>query len=89
MKSSRENSNLASGANAFALKGPKASYISIFIRAGKPRIADDVGHQDLAQFPGLAHCASPVSGKIAQSPPEVARCLMSNQTGGVDLACLD
>ena len=40
-----------------AAKGPKASEDSIFIRTRKPRVADDVGHQDRGQFSGLAHGA--------------------------------
>ena len=42
-----------------AAKGPKASQDSILVRTGKPRIADDVGHQDRGQFSGLAHVATP------------------------------
>ena len=38
-----------------AAKGPEASKDSIFIRTRKPRVADDVGHQDRRQLPGLAH----------------------------------
>ena len=37
-----------------AAKGPKASEDSIFIRTRKPRVTDDVGHQDRGQFSSLA-----------------------------------
>jgi hypothetical protein len=50
-----------------AAKGPKASKDSIFIRTRKPRIADDVGHQDRRELSSLGHGASaevrsPVAG---------------------------
>ena len=40
-----------------APKGPEPSENSIFVRACKPRVADDVGYQDRGEFPGLAHGA--------------------------------
>jgi hypothetical protein len=46
-----------------AAKRPKASKDSIFVRTCKPRIADDVGHQDRGEFPGLAHGASAEAGR--------------------------
>ena len=42
-----------------ATKRPQAREDSIFVRAGKPRVADDVGHQDRREFSGLAHGATP------------------------------
>ena len=50
-----------------AAKGPKAGEDSILIGARKPRVADDVGHQDRRELSGLAHGASaegrsPVAG---------------------------
>src|SRR6516165_399246 len=41
-----------------APKGPKPCEDTIFIRASKPGVADDVGHQDRREFPGLAHGTS-------------------------------
>src|SRR5262249_45275138 len=38
-----------------AAKGAEPSENSIFIRASKPGVADDVSHQDRGQFAGLAH----------------------------------
>jgi hypothetical protein len=38
-----------------AAKGPKAGENSIFIRTRKPRVADDVGHQDRRELSSLAH----------------------------------
>jgi hypothetical protein len=38
-----------------APKGTKPSEDSILVRARKPGIADDVGHQDRGEFPTLAH----------------------------------
>jgi hypothetical protein len=60
---------LPSGANAamvggdgrvdqVAAKPSKARQRSVLIRTRKPRIADNVGHQDRGQFPGLAHDAN-------------------------------
>ena len=46
------------GVDQVAAKGPKASEDSIFIRTRKPRVADDVGHQDRRELSGLAHGAS-------------------------------
>ena len=55
-----------------AAKGPKASEDSIFIRTRKPRVADDVGHQDRRELSGLAHGASaeaksPVAGGMGMA----------------------
>ena len=55
-----------------AAKGPKASEDSIFIRTRKPRVADDVGHQDRRELSGLAHGASaeaksPVAGGLGMA----------------------
>ena len=55
------------GVDQVAAKGPKASEDSIFVRTRKPRVADDVGHQDRRELSGLAHGASaeaksPVAG---------------------------
>ena len=49
-----------------AAKGPKASEDSILVRARKPRIADDIGHQDRRELPSLAH------GAIAEARSPVA-----------------
>jgi hypothetical protein len=60
---------LPSGANAamvggdgrvdqVAAKPSKARQRSVLIRTRKPRIADNVGHQDRGQFPRLAHDAN-------------------------------
>ena len=54
-----------------AAKGPKASEDSILIGASESTVADDVGHQDRGQFPGLAHCAPPAVGRLAQMPVRV------------------
>ena len=40
-----------------ATKGPKPCKDAIFVRASKPGVADDVGHQDRRELAGLAHCA--------------------------------
>jgi hypothetical protein len=45
-----------------AAKGPKASKDSIFIRTGKPRVADHVGDQDRRELSGFAHGASAEAG---------------------------
>ena len=46
------------GIDQVAAKGPKASEDSILVRAREPRVADNVGHQNRREFPGLAHGAS-------------------------------
>ena len=48
-----------------AAQGPEPSENSIFVRARKPGVADDVGHQDRRELPGLAHG---VSAEVARSP---------------------
>ena len=55
-----------------AAKRPKPRQNPILVGAGKPRIADDVGHQDRGQFSGLAHGASaearsPVAGGLGMA----------------------
>jgi hypothetical protein len=48
-----------------APKGAEPSEDAIFVRASKPRIADDVGDQDRGEFPRLAHGAN---AEVARSP---------------------
>ena len=55
-----------------APQGPKAGEDSILIRTRKPRIADDVGHQDRRELSSLAHGASaearsPVTGGMGMA----------------------
>ena len=55
-----------------AAKRPKASEDPVFIRTRKPRVADDVGHQDRRELSGLAHGASaeaksPVAGGMGMA----------------------
>jgi hypothetical protein len=52
-----------------APKGPKPGKDAIFVRASKPRVANDVGHQNRSQFPRLAHGAN---AEVARSPVAVA-----------------
>ena len=42
-----------------AAERPQPRQNPILVGSGKPRIADDVGHQDRGQFSGLAHGATP------------------------------
>ena len=51
------------GIDQVASKGPKPCEDAIFVRASKPGVADDVGHQDRSQFPGLAHRANAEAGR--------------------------
>ena len=48
-----------------AAKGPKPCEDAIFVRACKPGVADDVGHQDRGQFPRLGHDAGAEAAGIA------------------------
>ena len=41
-----------------AAQRPKPRQNPVLVGSGKPRIADDVGHQDRRQFSGLAHGAN-------------------------------
>jgi hypothetical protein len=52
-----------------AAKVPKASEDSIFIRTSKPRVADDVGHQDRGELSSFAHGAI---AEASRSPVAVA-----------------
>jgi hypothetical protein len=52
-----------------ASKGPKPCENAIFVRTSKAGVADDVGHQDRGQLPGLAHDAIADAGR---SPVAVA-----------------
>ena len=47
------------GIDQIAAQRPQPRQNPIFVGSGKPRIADDVGHQDRRQFSGLAHGATP------------------------------
>ena len=42
-----------------ASERPQPRQNPVLVGSGKPRIADDVGHQDRGQFSGLAHGATP------------------------------
>jgi hypothetical protein len=46
------------GVDQITPKGPKPRKDAIFVRASKPGVADDVGHQDRRELAGLAHGAS-------------------------------
>ena len=55
------------GVDEIAAKGSQAREDAILVRASEPAIADDVRDQDRRELPGLAHCASPVAGRLAQT----------------------
>ena len=42
-----------------ASERPQPRQNPVLVGSGKPRIADDVGHQDRGEFSGLAHGATP------------------------------
>ena len=51
----------------------------LLIRADKPGVSDDVGHQDRRKFPGLAHCALPLPeiwDKLRPTGPQFDRVLV-------------
>ena len=62
-----------------AAKRPKPRENPILVRTGKPRIADDVGHQDRGQFAGLGHS----SGIPALRRPSIARSWLSRTRGSL------
>jgi hypothetical protein len=43
------------GINQIAAKGSEPREDAIFIRAGEPAVADDVGHQDRRELPSFGH----------------------------------
>jgi hypothetical protein len=49
-----------------ASERPQTRQNPVLIGSGKARLADDVGHQDRGEFPGLAHSANPSD---RQPPP--------------------
>jgi hypothetical protein len=48
-----------------AAKRAKPGEDAIFVRAGEPAVADDVGHQDRYEFSGLTHCAALWPARLA------------------------
>ena len=81
-----------------AAERPQPRQNPVLVGSGKPRIADDVGHQDRCEFPGLAHGAnaevasSPVSGVIMAALPcctdETRRPGMQARRSVISLAAL-
>ena len=55
------------GVDEIAAKGPQAREDAILVRACEPAVADDIRDQDRRKLSGLAHCASPVAGRLAQT----------------------
>ena len=47
------------GVDEIAAQPPEARQGSVLVGSGKPRIADDVGHQDRRDFSRFAHGATP------------------------------
>ena len=43
------------GIDQIAAQRPQPRQGAIFVRAGEPAVADDIGDQDRRDFPGLAH----------------------------------
>ena len=75
-----------------APEGPKPCEDAIFVRTNKPGVADDVGHQDRGEFPGLAHGASAEAGRFARrsglSKAALPRCTKADvKTGSAGPAC--
>ena len=60
-----------------AAKPSKARQRSVLVDSGKPRIADDVGHQDRGQFSGLGHGATP------PRPCQPFRAVRAKPLGGI------
>ena len=59
------------GVDEIAAQPPEARKRAILVRASEPAIADDIGNQDRRELSGLAHCAPPAVGRLAQMPAEV------------------
>ena len=51
-----------------ASERPQSRQNPVLVGSGKPRIADDVGHQDRREFPGLAHGAMPKQANRVAAP---------------------
>ena len=60
-----------------AAQRPQPRQNPILVGSGKPRIADDVGHQDRGQFSGFAHGATP------PRPCQPFRVVRAKPLGGV------
>jgi hypothetical protein len=71
-----------------AAEPPQARKGPVLVGAGEPAVTNDIRNQDRRELPGLAHCAPPAPGTLAQTPAGVCRNAASFQaegkTGGVD-----
>src|SRR5271165_6383064 len=56
-----------------AAKGSEPSEDAIFVRAGEPAVADDVGHQDRRELPGLGHCTALRYSRVAWRKRQITR----------------
>jgi hypothetical protein len=56
-----------------AAQRPEPGENAVFVRAGEPTVADDIGNQDCRQFSGFAHIWAPAAGSLAQWAEDVGR----------------
>jgi hypothetical protein len=49
------------GIDQIAAEAPQARERALFVGAGEPAIADEIGDQDRRELPGLAHCLALVA----------------------------
>src|SRR5208337_2774810 len=56
-----------------AAKGSKPGEDAIFVCAGEPAVADDVGHQNRRKFPGLGHCTALRYSRVAWRERQITR----------------
>ena len=59
------------GVDQVAAKRSKPGEDAIFVRAGEPAVADDVGHQDRYEFSGLTHCAALRPARLAHRDRQI------------------
>ena len=60
------------GVHEIAAQAAQTRERPLLVRAGEPAIADDVGDPDRRELPGLARCAPPAAGTLAQKPAQPA-----------------
>ena len=56
------------GIDQVAAQPPEARQGAVLVGARKPGVADNVGHQDRRDFPGLAHGGPPSPRRLARRP---------------------
>ena len=72
------------GVDQVAAKRSEPSEDAILVRPGEPAVADDVRHEDRRELPGLAHCAAPIDGRLAQNLTDLSWATPGDRKGQQD-----